>query len=85
MTAKKILIIEDDLFNREAVTDLLEANGFITFAARTAEAGLRLARKLPPDLVLIDTRTFMAAVKNFMAPAPLRRARHPAAIRKYDL
>ena len=54
MTGKKILIIEDNLLNLELATDLLEANGFAVSSAHTAEEGLRLARELPPDLVLMD-------------------------------
>jgi CheY-like chemotaxis protein len=54
MTGKKILIIEDNLLNLELATDLLEANGFAVSSAQTAEEGLRLARELLPDLVLMD-------------------------------
>jgi CheY-like chemotaxis protein len=54
MTANTILIIEDNLLNLELATDLLEANGFLASSARTAEEGLRMARELLPDLVLMD-------------------------------
>jgi CheY-like chemotaxis protein len=54
MTGKKILIIEDNLLNLELATDLLEVNGFVVSSAQTAEEGLRLARELLPDLVLMD-------------------------------
>ena len=54
MTGNKILIIEDNLLNLELATDLLEANGFVVSSAHTAEAGLRMARELLPDLVLMD-------------------------------
>ena len=54
MTRNKILIIEDNLLNLELATDLLEANGFVVWSARTAEEGLRLAREFMPDLVLMD-------------------------------
>jgi CheY-like chemotaxis protein len=54
MTGHRILIIEDNLLNLELVTDLLEAGGFHVRSARTAEEGLRLARELLPDLVLMD-------------------------------
>jgi CheY-like chemotaxis protein len=50
----QILVIEDNFVNLELVTDLLEANGFSVLHARTAEEGLRLARELVPDLVLMD-------------------------------
>jgi CheY-like chemotaxis protein len=54
MKGKKILIMEDNLLNLELATDLLEANGFIVFSAQTAEEGLRMAREILPDLVLMD-------------------------------
>jgi CheY-like chemotaxis protein len=54
MTGKNILIIEDNLLNLELATDLLEANGFVVSSAQTAEEGLRLARDLLPDLLLMD-------------------------------
>lgn len=54
MTGNKILVIEDNLLNLELATDLLEANGFVVSSAPTAEEGLRLARALLPDLVLMD-------------------------------
>ena len=54
MTGCKILIIEDNEFNLELATDLLEANGFLVVSSRTAEEGLRLAREISPDLVLMD-------------------------------
>jgi len=54
MTRNKVLIIEDNLLNLELATDLLEANGFIVSSAQTAEEGLRMAREILPDLVLMD-------------------------------
>jgi len=50
----RILVIEDNLVNLELVTDLLEANHFIVSQAQTAEEGLRLAREINPDLILMD-------------------------------
>jgi len=54
MTRNRILIVEDNLLNLELATDLLEANGFVVSSAQTAEEGLRMARELLPDLVLMD-------------------------------
>ena len=54
MTGNKILIIEDNELNLELATDLLEANGFVVSSAQTAEEGLRMAREMLPDLVLMD-------------------------------
>lgn len=54
MTQSKILIVEDNVLNLELTTDLLEAGGFTVASAQTAEDGLRMARDLQPDLVLMD-------------------------------
>src|SRR5262245_19423206 len=54
MATNKILVIEDNSMNLELVTDLLEASNFVVCHARTAEEGLRLARELKPDLILMD-------------------------------
>lgn len=54
MNTGKILVIEDNLLNLELVTDLLDASGFEVSSARTAEEGIRKARELQPDLVLMD-------------------------------
>jgi CheY-like chemotaxis protein len=51
---KRILVVEDNLLNLELVVDLLEAAGFIVCRAHTAEDGLRAARELPPNLILMD-------------------------------
>src|SRR5476649_2381020 len=77
MTGKKILIIEDNLLNLELATDLLEANGFVVSSAQTAEEGLRIARELLPDLVLMDFSLpgmdGLTATKNLKAdPATLQ-------------
>jgi CheY-like chemotaxis protein len=49
-----ILVIEDNAANLELVTDVLEASRFRVTPAYTAEEGLRLARELLPDLILMD-------------------------------
>jgi CheY-like chemotaxis protein len=54
MNGCKILIVEDNALNLELATDLLEVSGFTVHSTRTAEDGLRLARELSPDLVLMD-------------------------------
>src|ERR1700676_4026130 len=54
MNQNRILIIEDNLLNLELATDLLEANGFVVSSAQSAEEGLRMAREILPDLVLMD-------------------------------
>ncbi|RYG40696.1 response regulator transcription factor [bacterium] len=50
----KLLIIDDE----PAITETLEAKfrreGFTTFAADSAEEGMRLFRRIKPDLVILD-------------------------------
>lgn len=54
MSTPKILIVEDNPMNMELAVDLLEANGFAVYCTRTAEDGIRLAREILPELVLMD-------------------------------
>lgn len=54
MNSNTILVIEDNPLNLELVTDLLEACGFTVRQSRTATDGLRAAREMAPDLVLMD-------------------------------
>jgi two-component system, sensor histidine kinase and response regulator len=49
-----VLIIDDDEKLRSFVTSALEAGGFKTYSAQTAEEGISLALLNPPDLVLCD-------------------------------
>jgi two-component system cell cycle response regulator DivK len=49
-----ILIVEDNERNLKLVRDLLQARGYATVEAGTAEAGLELARERAPALILMD-------------------------------
>jgi two-component system cell cycle response regulator DivK len=51
---KTILIVEDNAKNMKLVRDLLQHHGHHTLEAETGEAGLTLALKERPDLVLMD-------------------------------
>jgi len=50
----KILIVEDTPMNLELATDLLEAAGHMVLAATSAEAGFEIAKRVQPDLILMD-------------------------------
>lgn len=54
MTQTRILIIEDNPLNVELARDLLEAGGFEIHSTSTAEEGIRMAREITPDLILMD-------------------------------
>lgn len=49
-----ILIVEDNEKNMKLVRDILQAKGYQTVEAVTAEDGIALALKHNPDLVLMD-------------------------------
>jgi two-component system cell cycle response regulator DivK len=49
-----ILIVEDNEKNLKLVRDVLQAKGYRTLEAGTAEDGLKIARGQAPDLVLMD-------------------------------
>lgn len=49
-----ILIVEDNDKNMKLVRDVLQAKGYRTAEAASAEEGLRLVREQRPDLVLMD-------------------------------
>lgn len=51
---KKILIVDDDPDLVEAVSMLLEAEGFTPLAAYGGVEGLDAARKQNPDLIVLD-------------------------------
>jgi len=49
-----ILIVEDNDKNMKLVRDVLQAKGYTTVEAGTAEDGVRLAGERLPDLILMD-------------------------------
>ena len=51
---KDILIIEDEYDLKEAIKIRLTGEGFRISSAGNAEQGLRLAREIKPDLVIMD-------------------------------
>lgn len=51
---KTVLIVEDNELNLKLFTDLLQAHGYQTLAARTGPQALELAEAHRPDLILMD-------------------------------
>jgi two-component system cell cycle response regulator DivK len=49
-----VLIVEDNERNLKLVRDVLQAKGYATIEAGTAEEGLELARSRAPGLILMD-------------------------------
>lgn len=56
MTERKILIVDDNQMNMELASDLLEANGYQVLQAGDAKAGIDIAKKEKPDLILMDVQ-----------------------------
>ena len=54
MANELILIVEDNDKNRKLVRDVLTYTGYRLAEAETGEEGVRLAKALHPDLVLMD-------------------------------
>jgi CheY-like chemotaxis protein len=50
----KILIVEDNENNRKLLWDVLVFHGYEVSAAADGQEGVNLARKLMPDLILMD-------------------------------
>lgn len=54
MANELILIVEDNEKNRRLARDILQVKSYRTIEAETAEAGLEMAPRESPDLVLMD-------------------------------
>ena len=52
--ALKILVVDDEISLRETLTYNLEHEGYIVTSAGDGEKALELARRNPPDLIILD-------------------------------
>lgn len=52
--AQKILIVDDDVTLREMYLERLKTEGYIVESASNGDEGLRKAKSLVPDLILLD-------------------------------
>jgi len=50
----KILLVEDNEFNRDMLSRRLQRKGFEVIIAEDGESGIRLAQESRPDLILMD-------------------------------
>jgi len=51
---ERILVIEDELPMRTALTDVLQAEGYRVLSAADGEKGLQRGIEEKPDLILLD-------------------------------
>lgn len=51
---KKLLIVEDEKMLADMYKQKLELSGFKVFSAYDAEEGFKVAKKVKPDLILLD-------------------------------
>jgi DNA-binding response OmpR family regulator len=75
---ERILIVEDELPMRTALTDILTAEGYRVFGAADGELGLRRALQEKPDLILLDI--MMPRMDGFAVCTELRRRSNPVPI-----
>jgi two-component system cell cycle response regulator DivK len=54
MTARRILVVEDNPRNLKLVRDVLQFSGYEVVEASTGEDSVRLADETLPDLILMD-------------------------------
>jgi len=54
MTAKRVLYVEDNAFNRKLVRDLLQRTSYQLIEATDGDSGLAAAQRELPDLVIMD-------------------------------
>lgn len=74
-TAAHILVVDDDALQRRSVSFVLQQAGYRVSAAESAEDALALARRDPPDLILLDIglpgMDGLQAVRRFQEDRPI--------------
>lgn len=74
----RILIVDDSPTETHKLTSMLEKNGHSVLAAEAGEAGVEMAKKEKPDLVLMDI--VMPGLNGFQATRQLSKAPETAGI-----
>jgi len=67
---RRILIVEDNPQNRLLVKDVLEFHGYEIMEAEDGQAGIEMAKKYKPDLILMDLQ--MPVMDGFTAGKIIR-------------
>jgi two-component system cell cycle response regulator DivK len=77
VSAKTILYVEDNEFNRKIVRDLLKRTKYALIEAHDGEAGIATALEKRPDLILMDIQlpkiSGMDAMRRLRAEAAIAR------------
>lgn len=68
----RILIVDDSPTELHVMRNIVEKNGYVAVTAATAEEGIELAKKIKPDLILMDI--VMPGINGFQATRQLSRA-----------
>jgi len=71
MSIKKILIVDDSATERHALNDMLTKAGYEVFSSENGEDAIVKARKLKPDLILMDV--VMPGLNGFQATRAISR------------
>ena len=66
----RILVVEDNPQNRMLVKDVLEFHGYEIMEAEDGQAGIEMAKKYKPDLILMDLQ--MPVMDGFTAGKIIR-------------
>lgn len=74
----RLLVIDDEPDELEAIAELLEAEGFLVDRALDGTDGLRRAREAPPDAVLLDL--LMPSIDGFTVAERLRASERTARV-----
>ena len=56
MTAKRILVVDDDVQLCQLTSDILEEHGFKTVTANSTDQAFKKLVEMPPDLIVLDAR-----------------------------
>ncbi|MBW2028029.1 MAG: response regulator [Deltaproteobacteria bacterium] len=54
MAKKKVLVVDDEMDMRVFLSTLLETSGYKPYVADQGEEGIKLAREIKPDLIILD-------------------------------
>ena len=66
----RILIVDDELYNRQVLEVMLESEGFCLLTASSGEEAIDIVAREPPDLILLDV--MMPGMDGFQVAAEVK-------------